>query len=406
MLTSDLAINWKRGEKIFPRLIKTDHAGYLRDAEILIEIFNEFEGKTRGELERELEEYVGTGTDYRILRGFIKLLFDRCEFETSSVADPLEIRQKLFLEARKFQPVLPGSDERNEVLESVAAEFETDAEMLLSSLYADLSLQQKLVSFETIEPEELLDRYNLAQAQALLYKCIEMKIRVAPSDAENYRSIFGWIKHFGLIHSVEGNAANGYQITLTGAASLFHRSQKYGIQMAVFLPALLLCRDWKMKAEIAQKESGGANIFYELSSEQTELNSHYSDVPEYQNPDIEKLKADWEKSAAVSWQLRENREVLDLGKTAFVPDFVLIPPDGGSTNKIYIDVLGFWTPKSLKKRLEEFQSANFRKFIFLAGQELRGSREEPLWESENVIFYKTKISVRELEERGKKLIPI
>ncbi len=69
MLTSDLAINWRRGDRIFPQRIKTDAAGYLRDAEILIEIFEEFQNKTRGQLEWELEEYVGTGTDYRILRG-------------------------------------------------------------------------------------------------------------------------------------------------------------------------------------------------------------------------------------------------------------------------------------------------------------------------------------------------
>ena len=100
MLTSDLAINWRRGDKIVPRLIKTDDAGYLRDAEVLIEIFDEFVGRTRGELERELEEYVGAGTDYRILRGFIKLLTDRCKFETSAPAEPVEIRQKVFLEAR------------------------------------------------------------------------------------------------------------------------------------------------------------------------------------------------------------------------------------------------------------------------------------------------------------------
>jgi hypothetical protein len=397
MLTSNLAINWRRGDKIFPRLIKTDNPNYLRDAEILVEIFDDLQDKTRGELALELEEYIGTGTDYRILRGFIKLLTDRCEFETSSVAEPGEIRQKLFLEAGKFQPVLPGSEQRNTVLETIAEEFQTDADSILSSLYADLSAQQKLISFDRIEPADLLDRYNLAQAQALLYKCVEMKILVAPSDAENYRSIFGWIKHFGLIHTVDGNAANGYEIRLTGAASLFHRSQKYGIQMAVFLPALLLCKNWKMTAEVAQKEGG--NVFYELSSDQKELNSYYFDDPEYKNSDIEKLKKDWENSS-LSWQLRENREVVDLGKTAFIPDFVLISPE---EDKIYFDVLGFWTPKSLKKRLEEFQAANFRKFIFAAGQELRGSREEPLWESENVIFYKTKISPRSIEETAKKL---
>ena len=396
MLTSDLAINWRRGNKIFPRLIKTDNANYLRDAEVLIEIFEEFQNKTRGTLERELEEYVGTGTDYRILRGLIKLLTDRCEFETKSVAEPGEIRQKLFLEARNFQPVLPDSEQRQKVLESIAEEFQTDAETILSSLYADLSAQQKLVSFDFIEPNDLLDRYNLAQAQALLYKCVELKIRVAPSDAANYRSIFGSIKHFGLIHSVQGNALNGYEITLTGAASLFHRSQKYGVQMAVFLPALLLCGGWKMSAEITQREGG--NVFYELTSEQTELKSCYADEPEYKNSDIEKLKIDWEKFSS-DWLLQENTEVVDLGKTTFIPDFLLISPEG---KKVYLDILGFWTPPSLKKRLEEFYAANFRQFIFVAGQELRGSREEPLWTSENVVFYKTKITPILLQEAAKK----
>jgi predicted nuclease of restriction endonuclease-like RecB superfamily len=398
MLTSDLAVSLRRGDKIFPRLLKTNDAGYLRDAEVLIEIFEEFDGKTRGELGKELEEYVGTGTDYRILRGFIKLLFDRSEFATTSVAEPIEIRQKVFLEAGKFQPVLPDSEQKREVLQTVADEFQTDAETIFASLYADLSAQQKLIRFETISPADLLDRYNLAQAQALLYKCVEMKIRALPSDAANYRSIFGWIKHFGLIHTVLGNAVNGYEITLTGAASLFHRSQKYGIRMAVFLPALLLCKNWKMSAEIAQKEGG--NLFYELSSEQTELNSCYFDEPEYENSDIEKLKKNWEKSAA-SWELRENKEVVDLGKTAFVPDFVLISPNN---EKIYLDVLGFWTPKSLKKRLEEFEAANFHKFIFAASNELRGSREEPLWKSENVVFYKTRIEPNLLIETAENLI--
>ena len=397
MLTSDLAINFRRGDKVFPRLIKTNDAGYLRDADILIEIFENFQGATRGELERELEEYIGSGTDFRILRGFIKLLNDRCEYETDAPAEPVEIRQKVFLEARKFQPVFPDSENKKEVLQIVADEFQTTSEAISANLYADLSAQQRLKSLETITPSELLDRYNLAQAQAILYKCVEMKIRVAPSDAANYRAIFGWIKHFGLIHSVIGNAANGYEITLTGAASLFHRSQKYGIQMSVFLPALLLCGNWQMRAEINDKKG---TAFYELTSEQTELISNRYDEPEYENPVHEKLKKNWDKSS-VSWNLEENREVVDLGKTAFVPDFVLISPDGA---KVYLDVLGFWTPKSLQKRLVELEAVKFKKFIIAAWQELRGSREEATFSSENVVFFKSKLEPLLLEETAEKLL--
>jgi uncharacterized protein len=397
MLTSDLAINFRRGDKVFPRLIKTDHAGYLRDAEILIEIFENFQGATRGELERELEEYIGTGTDFRILRGFIKLLNDRCEYETDAPAEPIEIRQKVFLEARKFQPVFPDSANKSKVLQTVADEFQTNPDAIFANLYADLSAQQRLASFENITPNDLLDRYNLAQAQAILYKCVEMKIRVVPSDAANYRSIFSWIKHFGLIHSVVGNVSNGYEITLTGAASLFHRSQKYGIQMSVFLPALLLCGNWKMRAEINDKKG---TAFYELTSEQTELVSNRYDEPEYENPVHEKLKKTWEKSS-VSWNLEENREVVDLGKTAFVPDFVLISPDGA---RVYLDVLGFWTPKSLKKRLEELEAVKFKNFIIAAWQELRGSREEATFSSENIVFFKSKLEPLLLKEAAEKLL--
>jgi len=397
MLTSDLAVSFRRGDKIFPFLIDPDNLGYLRDAATLIEIFEALAGETRGALERELEEFIGTGTDYKILRGLIKLLMDRCDFETDAPAEPVEIRQKVFLEARKSHPVFPGSVEKEKIIETVAKEFLCDKTAVLPNLYADLPAEQRLVSFESTTPEDLLDRYNLAQAQALLYRALEMTIRVAPSDLQNYRAIFGWIKHFGLIHSITGNAANGYEITLTGAASLFHRSQKYGIQMAVFLPALLLCKNWKFRAEIAQKK--GRNPYFELSSEQTAIVSNRFDETPYENPDIQRLQKNWEKLKTV-WQLKENREVLDLGKTAFVPDLVLISPE---KEKVYLDILGFWTPKSLEKRLDEFAAAGFTKFIIAASQELRGSREEFLKESPHLILYKTRIEPLLLTQTAEKL---
>ena len=167
--------------------------------------------------------------------------------------------------------------------------------------------------------------------------------------------------------------------------------------MSVFLPALLLCKNWKFRAEIANKQ--GANLFYELTSEQTELVSNRFDEPEYKNPDIEKLLKNWEKFAT-DWQLKENRKVIDLGKSAFIPDLVLISADD---EKIYFDILGFWTPKSLQKRLAEFEAVNFKKFIIAASNELRGSREEVLWENANVVFYKTKIEPRVLIEIAEKL---
>jgi predicted nuclease of restriction endonuclease-like RecB superfamily len=53
MLTSEMAINFRRGNKIFPLLLQTDDEKYLRDAANLIGIFEAFQGKKRGELEEE-----------------------------------------------------------------------------------------------------------------------------------------------------------------------------------------------------------------------------------------------------------------------------------------------------------------------------------------------------------------
>src|SRR5919112_724024 len=105
MLTADLAMSWQRGDRINPRYIDAEDEEYLRAAEDLIALFVSHDGRTRAALEESLAEYVGTGTDYRILRGLIKLLTDRCEFETSAPAEPSEIRRALFLKARARHPV-------------------------------------------------------------------------------------------------------------------------------------------------------------------------------------------------------------------------------------------------------------------------------------------------------------
>src|SRR5215475_4810986 len=105
MLTSDLAMNRVRGGRIEPYTINPADKSYLEMAGDLIRIFAEHAGERRAELDRELDEYVGTGTDYRILRGLIKLLLDACEFETASAILPADIRRALFMKARLHHPV-------------------------------------------------------------------------------------------------------------------------------------------------------------------------------------------------------------------------------------------------------------------------------------------------------------
>lgn len=398
MLTSDLAISYRKRGAVHPRLIPPGDEKYLRDAERLIALFSGAVGGTRGELEAELEEYVGTGTDYRVLRGLIKLLFDRCGFETSAPAEPFDIRREVFLAARAAHPVMPGSKDEEEVFAAAADKLGTDPESVRGTLYADLPEHQVLTAFDEYEPEGLIDRYNLAQAQALLYRCVGMRIEVAPSEPANYRLIFSAIKHFGLIHSIEGDAAAGYRVEITGAASLFHRSQKYGVQMAVFLPALLLAENWEMTAEIDDRKRGPA--VYRLTSGQETLVSTHEDEPGFENPLQEKLLADWERSSA-GWSIAKNQEVIDLGRTVFIPDLVLISPDG--KKRVYLDILGFWTPDLIRKRLAQFEGTDFTNYILAASHELRGTREKTEISDPHLVYFKSVIRPLLLEETAEKL---
>ncbi|HET9532794.1 MAG TPA: DUF790 family protein [Blastocatellia bacterium] len=389
MLTSDLAMSWHRGRRTGPRYIEPDDAEYLQAAADLISIVREHRDRRRAELDRALEEYVGVMTEYRTLRGFIKLLMDRCLFETASAADPAEIRRALFFKAREHHPVTRNEAAREQVIQEAAIEVGCAPEEIIEFLYADLSNNQRLADFEEIGASELLDRYNLAQAQALLYRSIEMRLQVEPQQSASLRQLFDAIKAYRLIHLIQGSPAKGYDIRLSGPVSIFHRSQKYGVQMAVFLPALLLCKGWRMQAEIETKKGGSA--FFELASDQNRLRSHYV-ASDYENPLVEKLISS-QTAADDGWRLEACREVLDLGESAFIPDLLIRRPDGG---RVYVEILGFWTPRYLGERLKEFERGGFNNFILAASEELRGSRDPASKLPPNVVLYKTSLNAESL----------
>ena len=385
-------MNYRRGNRIFPRYLQSDDPRHLQTAADLTLIIAQHEGRRRAELEQALDEYIGVGTDYKILRGLIKLLTDRCEFSTAIALDPAEIRRALFNKANAQHPVITESA-REQIIAEAAAELECSPEEAMAGLYADLAGNQKLIAFEKPSAEELLDRYNLAQAQALLYRCAEMQLWIEPQAPTVTRRLFAEIKAFRLIHAIKGGASGGYEVRLSGPVSLFHRSQRYGIQMAVFLPALLLYPGWRMRAEIGTK-TGAA--FFELDSQQDRLRSHYvAEDVQSSNPQLAKLLEDFSKLTG-EWSAQPNQEVIDLGESAFVPDLVFTREGG---EPIYLEMLGYWTPRSLSERLKEFARAGFNNYAIAASEEMRCSHDAPTQLPPNVIIYKKSLNARELQTR-------
>ena len=88
---------------------------------------------------------------------------------------------------------------------------------------------------------------------------------------------------------------------------------------------------------------------------------------------------------AVEWALEQSGEVIDLGDSAFMPDFVLRRDDGA---RVFLELLGFWTPEHLRERLLEFDHARIKNFILAAWDELRGSRDPLTNVPPNTIVFK------------------
>jgi len=173
--------------------------------------------------------------------------------------------------------------------------------------------------------------------------------------------------------------------------------------MAVFLPALLLCTNWRMRAEITLKPASGggaSSAFFELDSQQQQLRSHYLPAVASENPVLEKLSESWAKFDS-PWMLEPSSRVIDLGESTFVPDFVIRHADGA---EFYLEVLGFWTPRHLQERLREFEHYAHRNFLLAASDELRGSRDALTRIPQHVIVFKKKLEPVAVELAIEKLL--
>lgn len=398
MLTSDLLQTRSEGPYLYPRYIKVDAARFITMAEQLTAIYADHQGKTRRELNDALERYAEDSTDYRIQRGLAKLLSDdRCEFTERSVAPSAEVRARLFSLARENHPVVLHPDlihpvTKDELLLEVAREYKTDPEQIAWALYADLTENHILTRFDPPTPEWLLQRYNVALAQALLYRCVRMTLSVFRNIPSRYKQLFKFIKFYQLMHTIQGDLDSGYEVLLDGPVSLFRLSQKYGLQLAVFLPALLLCTRWKMEAEIVMPD--GNRRFFPLD-ESVGLVSHYRDSTLYDSL-LERTFAERFATIDSGWQIEREVAIINLKDTVFIPDFAFRHSDGRTA---LLEIVGFWRPDYLEKKFKKLKRSGRTDMVVAVSADLNVGEEDVKDVPGSVFFFKNRINPREVIAR-------
>lgn len=390
MLTGDLSRYRIQGDDIRPSYITRRNAvRYIPLCGTLIGLFRSHVGKQRRNLDDALLDFEGGRTDYKVMRGLAKLLEEACEFHPIKEMDFTAFRERVFSLAQNRYPIVTKPDlvhpkTRGDVLSEIAGEMDVPSSDVESLLYGDLPENQILSSFRAgVTPETLLKRYNLALAQAVLYHAVEMRIFLTGS----YRVVFQYLRLSRLMHDI-GKTPEGYDIRITGPASLFSNTQRYGIRMAAFLPGLLLANTWNMTAGIQTPE--GIKRFYLDSG--SGLTSHYTPLPPFDSKVEETFFTKFAKKER-GWKIEREGDLIDLGGSVFIPDFIFRSKDG---KIVHMEIVGYWTPEYLAKKMDKIRKVGSDRLIVAVNRSLNCSREDFKGEW---IDYTTGIQIKDVLER-------
>jgi predicted nuclease of restriction endonuclease-like RecB superfamily len=399
MLTSDLIRTRKlKGGKIEPLYLDTLRKDARHRAKQLIAIFSEHLGKTQGEIDRAVSDAIGHGTDFLIWRGLAKLLYDRCKFGTHAAADPQDIRRAVFEASARLGPVTTPAL-RQQALEEAAATLNLSPAQAEHGLYADLEDRQILQELRVMRAAALLHRYNLAQAQAVLYRATSLTIELRDRDPRRMRYLFQMLKFHRLMHAASVDAAGHTILTIDGPASVLSQSRRYGLQMAKFLPALLLTRTWTMTAQLAW-EGNKPDATFVLTSREG-LVSHYRARGQWVSDEEEMFEQRFaEVDAARPWRLAREGAVLTLpGGQVIVPNYTLTHEDG---RVVYVEIVGFWKKEHLERRLALLEQAPWP-LVLVVSERMKAERAKVAATPDRVVFYKGVILVDKVLAAAEKL---
>lgn len=383
MLPSELLLSSRRNASVYPRFLRDKEKHW---AQSVLDTIDRHRGKTRGELMAALRALEGDSPNYRIVRGFSHLALAKAEFGIAiEEPEPQTLRAEAFALAAEHGH---GDAQTGRVLGLLAEKYGLDAEVLHDALYADLPERHILCASADFSAESLIDRYNLAQAQGLLYSALFLRINAHRNVPGEYRRLFHRLKFHGLMYTVEGSLEDGYEIHVDGPASLFRQTRKYGINMALFLPAILHISRWEMQA-ILQRD--GRQAVYNLSSG-TPLRSHYPAPPAYDSLLEQSFAERWARLDS-AWALEREVEIIDLKGTVFVPDFALCHADG---RVMHIEIMGFWHPDYIRRKLDKVRRAGRRNLILAISERLNVGDADIDDIAGPVIFFKGKLDPRQV----------
>ncbi|WP_448599622.1 DUF790 family protein [Thermoleptolyngbya sp.] len=395
MLPSDLLIHRPRGESLEPKRLALNERNRAIATD-LIDQFQQHVGKTQGELDSQLREMEGEETDFKVKRGLAHLLKSEAfsSFEIISPLEPGQLRARVFALAAQR---VPSPQATEQTLQTLTAQLSTELghevlpDSIRAGLYADLAENRILTRFEPPTPDALLHRYNLSQVQGVFYKASHLLLTAHRNDPGEYKLLFRYLKLFGLMAYIEGDADHGFTITIDGPASLFGHSTRYGTDLAKLLPALLHVTKWSLKAELQWRDPYTGTVKprrFALDSD-CGLVSHYPPGKPYDSM-LESAFAERWEALKTDWRLEREVDLIPIPGSVMIPDFRLVHPDGRSA---LLEIVGYWRPEYLRKKFSQVRQSGCENLILAISERLNLEKAgvKPQDAPARIVWFKDKL---------------
>jgi predicted nuclease of restriction endonuclease-like RecB superfamily len=350
VLTKDLLRVSRAGGGYSPQFIGADREQL---AARLIGVYQGHVGKRREQLQAAITDIERESDDFKLVRGFAKLLDSDAAFETRAPLPPQRARKRVF-EAAEDGPVVTETD-RETTLKQAADSLGIEPGTLEETLYADLDDRQILTEFDPRwSPADLCTQYNLSVAQTALFDATELRIR-----SSDPKAVISAIKRLRLMYEIR-DQSGGRTVIVTGPDALFTATRRYGTRFARLLRTVVTAANWELSATIADR---GTERTLELSTGDVSVPGVGPVTEVSYDSGVESDFATRFVSLGLDWDLVREPEPLAAGEHVVIPDFAFDWRPGGDASvyttgqgetpkRIFFEVMGFWTPEYVETKLD------------------------------------------------------
>jgi uncharacterized protein len=372
LLTADLVHVRRRGDRLLVVPLSEPERERARElAATALSLIQAHLGLPRGALQEAWNEIPVAPSENRLARGLWKLAVDACEFDEGAAIEPVALRRELFLRAAALHRGSSGTFDRSALLQEIALVRQITVDAIEEALYADLPSAHLLREARLPSPDGLVATYDLSQHQAVLLRAVRVHAKVFCPDAAGYRFLFRTLKFHRLLFTLARlDRGAGYAIDIDGPVSLFEQTTKYGLRLALALPAIMACAQWEVTAELRWGKDRKPLRYHARGGASPPANADAEDaLPD----EAASLLADL-RGLDSPWLASPSDAILDVpGIGVCVPDLQFVHRETGQ--RVFLEILGFWSRAAVWKRVEMAERGLGEPIVFAVSKHLRVSEE-------------------------------